>query len=97
MKNVITTIVLLLATSQVSANGFYQQVVADAPQADKTGNSVETSVSYTPLYNKVSDSRDRLAAAETHGPNPEFRYTPLYLKVVGPDKPWNTDTRIARR
>ena len=97
MKNVLSTIVLLLATSQVSADGFYQQLVGNAPQADKATSSAESSVGYTPLYNKVSDSRERLAASETHGPTPEFRYTPLYMKVVGPSKPWSADTRIARK
>ena len=97
MKNVITTIVLLLATSQVSADGFYQQLVGNAPQADKGISQAESGTAYTPLYNKVSDSRERLAGGETHGPTPEFSYTPLYLKVLGPAQPWAADTRIAQK
>ncbi|NKB38706.1 MAG: hypothetical protein GKR93_16355 [Gammaproteobacteria bacterium] len=96
MKKVLTSLVLILAAAQVNADGFYQQLIANAPQADKATTTVSSEISYTPLYKQVSASVEQLAAAETHGPNPDFSYTPLYLKVVGPSKPWSVAGKIAK-
>ena len=51
MKSTIATIFVLLLSSQVQADGFYQQIV-DTPQLHET-YSVNTEFSYSPLYNKV--------------------------------------------
>lgn len=97
MKTILTTIILVLATSQVNADGFYQAIVGNSPQSSKQVSNVVSETSYSPLYNQVTSSAKVLASQETIGPRSEFTYTPLYLQVVGPEKPWSAATKIAKK
>ena len=96
MKNIISIALLILVTGSVNADGFYQAVVGNSPQADQQVNSDATEFSYTPLYNQVTASAKILASQESIGPRREFTYTPLYLKVVGPEKPRSVTGKIAK-
>ena len=96
MKKVLTSVVLILAAAQVNADGFYQQLIANTPQTDRATSTKISEITYTPLYEQVRASVEQLAAGEVHGPNPEFNYTPLYLKVVGPARPWSVAGKIAQ-
>ncbi len=96
MKSILTTILLVLATSQVNADGFYQAVVGNSPQADQQVNGEAKEFSYTPLYSQVTASAKTLASQESIGLRSEFTYTPLYLQVVGPQKPWSVTEKIAK-
>jgi hypothetical protein len=96
MKIVTTTIFLTLVTLQANADGFYQQIVGDAPQAMTQEYNATEKTSFSPLYNKVTSSVAGLKAEETIGPRTEFSFTPLYQKVVGVQKPWTSDERIAQ-
>ena len=82
MKTILTTIILVLATSQVNADGFYQAIVGNSPQSSKQVSNVVSETSYSPLYNQVTSSAKVLASQETIGPRSEFTYTPLYLQVL---------------
>jgi hypothetical protein len=96
MKLVTTTIFLALVSIQANADGFYQQIVGDAPQAVGQEFKATETINYSPLYNKVTSSAADLAAEETNGAHTEFSYTPLYQRVVGVQKPWGSNERIAQ-
>ena len=97
MKTITATILLTLATSQVNADGFYQAVVGNSPQASQQVNADATDFSFTPLYYKITSSVKNLASRESIGARTEFAYTPLYLQVVGPDNPWSVTSKIAQK
>ncbi len=97
MKTILTTIILVLATSQVNADGFYQAIVGNSPQSSQQVTSGSTEFSYSPLYNQVTSSAKVLASQESIGPRSEFTYTPLYLQVVRPEKPWSVTEKIAKK
>ncbi len=92
MKSTIATIFVLLLSSQVQADGFYQQIVGNTPQSHET-YSVNTEFSYSPLYNKVI-SHDPRFVDEPGQLVKNFSYTPLYLQVTGEDK--KVVSRIAK-
>ena len=82
MKTTIATILVLLLGSQVQAEGFYQQLIGNTPQATTSDNSVDIEFSYSPLYQQVT-SHDSRFISETGNLVKEFSYTPLYLQVRG--------------
>ncbi len=96
MKTITATILLTFATSQVNADGFYQQIVGSAPQASQQVNIDSTETNYSPLYTQVTSSVANLASQEKAGPSGEFTYTPLYLQVVGNEKAWSRTEKIAQ-
>jgi hypothetical protein len=96
MKSITTGIFLLLVAVQANADGFYQQIVGNAPQANQGISSEVAETTYSPLYKQVTASVAFQSAEETIGPRREFNYTPLYLQVVGPQKPWSDSERIAK-
>jgi len=96
MKTIITAILLVLATSQVNADGFYQAIVGNFPQSSQQVNSDSTEFIYTPLYNQITSSAKNLASQEIIGSLGEFTYTPLYLKVIGSEKPRSVAIRITQ-
>ena len=96
MKTITATILLVLATSQVNADGFYQQIVGNTPQSSQQLIGDSTELSYSPLYERVPASVESLVSQESIGPRSEFNYTPLYLQVVGTEKPWSVTDKIAQ-
>ena len=87
MKTILTTILLVLATSQVNADGFYQQVVSNwqqSTQAQEINGSV-TETTHTPTYMQaVIQSRQVFDQGKVVIRTPsKTTYTPLYLQVVG--------------
>ncbi len=96
MRTIISTALLLLLSSAVNADGFYQAVVGNAPQSSQQINSEIAETHYTPLYDQVTASLKYLAAKETVGPSGDFTYTPLYLQVLGPERSWSVTDKIAQ-
>ncbi len=88
MKMTIATILLALAAGQANADGFYQQVVGNAPQSSQATSNVTTETTYTPLYLQVVGNRDAIDQGKVVIRTPsKTTYTPLYLQVVGhPEK-----------
>jgi len=97
MKLVTTTIFLALVSIHANADGFYQQIVGDAPQAVGQDSTATQTTNYSPLYNKVTSSVAGLAVEESIGPGTEFSYTPLYQRVVAVQKPRAKNARIAQQ
>ena len=85
MKNLILTVLLTAAVSQVQAGGFYQDIVGQAPQNSKTAYNVASDFSYSPLYLQVTGNGERVLDLneEINRTASNFTYTPLYLKVIG--------------
>jgi hypothetical protein len=96
MKSLTTGIFLVAVAVQANADGFYQQILGNTPQATQAVSSHSAETSYSPLYRQVTASVEKLSAEESVGPRSEFNYTPLYLQVVGPQKPWSLSERIAQ-
>ena len=96
MKTITTGIFLVLIAVQANADGFYQQIVGNAPQASQSVSSQVAETTYSPLYKQVTASVAFHSAEETIGPRREFNYTPLYLQVVGPQKLWSVSERVAQ-
>ena len=82
MKSTIATIIVLLLSSQVQADGFYQQLIGNAPQAITSDSSADTVFSYSPLYQQVI-SHEAGFIDEAGKLVKEFSYSPLYLQVTG--------------
>jgi hypothetical protein len=96
MKSITTGIFLVLIAVQANADGFYQQIVGNAPQVNQGISSEVAETTYSPLYKQVTASVDIHSANETIGPRRAFNFTPLYLQVVGPQKPWSVSERVAQ-
>lgn len=81
MKTLIATTILIAASAQASANGFYQSVVTAnvASQPEIQINAPSTFV--TPLYQQVTASKANFA--EESGIVSQTTYTPLYEAVSG--------------
>ncbi len=85
MKLTIATILLALAAGQASADGFYQQVVGNAPQSSQEISGEATEFTYTPLYKQVVGRSGEIAKQEKEISRvaSDFSFTPLYLTVTG--------------
>ncbi len=84
MKLTIATILLALAAGQANADGFYQQVVGNAPQSSQEISGEATEFTYTPLYKEVVEPDDiAKQEKEISRVASDFSFTPLYLTVTG--------------
>lgn len=81
MKTTMATLLILLLNSQAQAEGFYQQVVGDAPQSVTSDYSADTTFSYSPLYQQVLSHNAGFIDAAGKLVK-EFSYSPLYLQVT---------------
>lgn len=85
MKTTLATIILMLSALQAHADGFYQLVVGNAPEAVVTASSQNYSVSETPLYQQIMAQSRALAKHEirTFTLAEISTDTPLYQVIHG--------------
>ncbi len=84
MKLTIATNLLALAAGQANADGFYQQVVGDAPQSNQEISGEATEFTYTPLYKEVVEPDDiAKQEKEISRVAPDFSFTPPQLPSPG--------------
>ena len=87
MKTTLTALIFVLASSQVNADGFYQQVANNWQQTDVPGSITEsvTETSHTPMYQQVvGTSRQELNRGQVVNRAPsKTTYSPLYQTVAG--------------
>jgi hypothetical protein len=85
MKATITAIVLTLSAAQANAEGFYQMVVGNAPQADQGTATQVHREDFSPLYDQVTRESRKLANGEvrTGALIADADFTPLYRQVRG--------------
>jgi hypothetical protein len=85
MKATVAAIVLTLTAAQANAEGFYQMVVGNAPQADRGTASQVHRDDFSPLYDRVTRESRKLANGEvrTRTLIADADFTPLYRQVRG--------------
>jgi len=85
MKATVTLILLSMAAAQANAEGFYQMVVGNAPQAAPVSDRQSHGDSYTPLYEQVIRQSRAIAAGEVRDARlaDSSDLTPLYRRVIG--------------
>ena len=85
MKATIAAIFLTLSTAQANAEGFYQMVVGNAPQADRGTATQVHRDDLSPLYDQVTHPSRNIANGEvrTGALIADADFTPLYRQVNG--------------
>lgn len=85
MKATIAVILLTLAAGQANAEGFYQMVVGNQPQAVQPSAGQSHATDYSPLYEQVTSQSRTIANGEsrTFKLAASSDVTPLYRQVSG--------------
>ncbi|MBI1731800.1 MAG: hypothetical protein HYR49_03395 [Gammaproteobacteria bacterium] len=85
MKATVAVILLTLAAGQANAEGFYQMVVGNAPQAVQLSTGQSHGTNHSPLYEQVTSQSRAIANGEsrTFTLAASSDATPLYRQVSG--------------